>query len=52
MLLKFGSLAYAKYMLGRIRSSRVVLGEDGVGLVEEGLDDIKSFRKYLGIKLY
>jgi hypothetical protein len=46
MLLKFGSLAYAKYMLGRIRIKRHA-GADSIRLVEEGLSDIKSFRKYL-----
>jgi hypothetical protein len=53
LLLKEGSLAFAKYMLGRIRvkflaASQFECPADGFVLVEEARRDIEAFRTHLG----
>lgn len=52
LLLKEGSLAYAKYMLGRVRvkfASQPESPADGFALVNEANRDIDAFRIRLGI---
>jgi hypothetical protein len=53
LLLKEGALAFAKYMLGRVRvkfNQATAVPSDGADLVSEGLRDIEAFRIHLGLE--
>lgn len=54
LLLKDGSLAFAKYMLGRIKTAKPVHPSDeegGFELINEGLQGIKNFHNNLDLNV-